>query len=52
MRCTYFCGMQTVYELQKILALYVKTKQDRYNRPTVITSAMDVQLAQRVLELN
>ena len=36
----YFCGMQTVYELQKLLALYVKTKQERYNRPTVTTSAM------------
>ena len=34
--------MQTVYELQKILAHDVNKKQRRYNQPTVTTSTMFV----------
>ena len=40
MRCTYFCGMQTVHELQKMSAYDVNIKQRRYNRLTVTTSTM------------
>ena len=38
MRCTYFCGMQAVHELQKMSAYDVNIKQRRYNRLTVTTS--------------
>ena len=40
MCAVYFCGIQNVYELQKILAHDANEKQERQKRLTVTTSTM------------
>ena len=40
MCAVYFCGIQNVYELQKLLAHDVNKNQERQNRLTASTSAM------------